>query len=164
MSLQLHFSKKSVLLLVAVLGLASLRMPASPNALPDAVVSARTIYLENETGFPELQYAAILELNKWGHFDYAESREKSDLVLRLESGSHVRVLPVGQYPGSSAKPNTETSSIPAGHTRIVLLDPKTSATLWSDIHKTEGGKVKNGHLLDGLRGAFDEYIKARSRS
>ena len=164
MSLQLHFSKKSSLLLVVVLGLAALQMSARPNALPEAVVSAHTIYLENETGFPELQYTAILELNKWGHFDYAESREKSDLVLRLESASHVRVVPVGEYPGSSAKSDADASPIPPGHTRIVLLDPKTSTTLWSDIHRTEGGKVKNGHLLDGLRGAFDEYAKNRSRS
>ena len=42
-----------------------------------------------------------------------------------------------------------------GHTRIALVDPKSGTTLWSDLHKTEGGKVKNGHLLDGLREAFD---------
>lgn len=53
------------------------------------------------------------------------------------------------------------SDIPKGHTRIALLDPKTNAMLWSDTHKTEGGKVKTGHLLDGLHEAFDSYEKSR---
>jgi hypothetical protein len=159
---QILYSKKSSLLLVTVLGLAALQLYAQPNALPQAVVTAHTIFLENETGFPELQYAAILELNKWGHFDYAESRQKSDLVLRLESGTVVHVLPPGQTPGNASF--GDSTSIPRGHTRIAILDPKTSATLWSDVHKTEGGKVKNGHLLDGLREAFEAYEKNRSRT
>jgi len=43
------------------------------------------------------------------------------------------------------------------------VDPKSGATLWSDLHKTEGGKVKSGHLLDGLRQAFEEYEKNRNK-
>jgi hypothetical protein len=154
------FSKKSHFVLAAFLFLAALELFARPNTLPEAVVTAHTIYLENETGFPELQYAAILDLNKWGHFDYAENRAKADLVLRLDSGTRVHAVPEGQYPGSSA----EAVPVPKGYTRIALLDPKTSTTLWSDVHKTEGPKVKNGHLLDGLREAFDEYVKNRNRS
>lgn len=159
---QILYSKKSSLLVVTLIGLAALQLSAQPNSLPQAVVSAHTIYLENDTGFPELQYAAILELNKWGHFDYAESRQKSDLVLRLESGTVVHVLPPGQTPSNASF--GDSVSIPRGHTRIALLDPKTSTTLWSDVHKTEGGKVKNGHLLDGLREAFETYEKNRSHS
>ena len=98
------FSKKSHFVLAAFLFLAALELFARPNTLPEAVVTAHTIYLENETGFPELQYAAILDLNKWGHFDYAENRAKADLVLRLDGG-HLRVhaVPEGRYPGSSAE-------------------------------------------------------------
>ncbi len=102
----------------------------------------------------------ILELNKWGRFDIADSREKADLVMRLDSATHVRAVPEGQFPGMGANAFTD-SDIPKGHTRIALLDPKTNAMLWSDTHKTEGGKVKTGHLLDGLREAFDSYEKSR---
>ena len=159
---QILYPKNSSLLLVAVLGFAALQLSAQPNELPPAVVSAHTIFLENETGFPELQYTAILELNKWGHFDYAESRQKADLVLRLDSGTSAHLIPQGQYPGNASF--ADNASVPRGHTRIALLDPRTSTTLWSDVHKTEGGKVKNGHLLDGLREAFEIYEKNRSRS
>lgn len=134
---------------------------AVPKALPDAVAHAHTVFLENETGFNELQYSTIFELNKWGRFDLAESREKADLVMRLDSGSHVHTVPEGQFPSTGGVRAVDDSEIPKGHTRISLLDPKTNAVLWSDTHKTEGGKVKNGHLLDGLREAFDNYEKSR---
>ena len=134
---------------------------AVPKALPDAVVHAHTVFLENETGFNELQYSTIFELSKWGRFDLAESPDKADLIMRLDSGSHVRAVPEGQFPTSGGMNAAEDGEIPKGHTRISLLDPKTSAVLWSDTHRTEGGKVKNGHLLDGLRDAFDSYDKSR---
>jgi len=134
---------------------------ATPKNLPDAVVRAHTVFIVNDTGFNELEYNLIFEINKWGHFDLADSPEKADLILRLDNGNHVRALPDGQFPSDTSINSTDTSEIPKGHTRISLLDPKTNTLLWSDTHKTEGGKVKNGHLLDGLRDAFDAYEKSR---
>jgi hypothetical protein len=110
-----------------------------------------------------LQYTAVLELNKWGHFEIAESREKVDLVLALSSGTQVRALPDGQYPRPTGLNAFTEDAVPKGHTSVALLDPKTGATRWSDLRKTQGGKVKNGHLLDGLREAFDSYEKSRGR-
>jgi hypothetical protein len=87
-----------------------------------------------------------------------DTREKADLIIRLDSGSRVRVVPEGEFPSSNALSEV---SVPKGYTRIALLDPKNDAMLWSDNHKTEGGKVKSGHLLDGLREAFESYEKSR---
>jgi hypothetical protein len=155
-----HFATARILLGL-LLCLAILHAAAVPPPLPDAVVHAHTLFLVNETGFNELQYATIFELNKWGRFALAESAEKADLIMRLDSGSHVRVVPDGQFPSTDGGNGSEGSGIPKGHTRISLLDPKTNTLLWSDAHKTDGGKVKNGHLLDGLREAFDSYEKNR---
>ena len=148
----------SVLLL---LSLAPLQFWAGPKPLPDAVVRARLVFLENETGFHELEYSAVLELSKWGRFEFAENREKADLILRLDNGNRVRAVPEGQFPAAKDINAFSDEPVPPGHTRIALLDPKTSARLWSDVHRTEGGKVKNGHLLDGLREAFDSYDKGK---
>lgn len=134
---------------------------AAPKNLPDAVVRAHTVFIVNETGFNELEYSLIFEINKWGRFHLADSPEKADLLLRLDNGNHVRTLPDGQFPSENAFNSADTAEIPKGHTRISLLDPKNNTLLWSDTHKTEGGKVKNGHLLDGLRDAFDAYEKSR---
>ena len=115
----------------------------SPHAiLPQAVVDARTIYLESGTNPTGLEYTAILELNKWGHFVLVETKDGADLIMRLAN-----------RPGDS--------SVPKSYTLISLLDPKTGNLLWSDLEKTENSKVRNGHLLDGLRKAFDEYEKGR---
>jgi len=148
-------------LLALILCLIAVQARAVPKNLPDAITRAHTIFLVNETGFTELQYTAVLELTKWGRFDLVDSREKADLVMRLDGGNHVRALPEGQFPSTGGVNAVSESDIPAGLTRVALLDPKTNAVLWSDTHKTEGGKVKNGHLLDGLREAFDSYEKSR---
>jgi hypothetical protein len=127
-------------------------------ALPETVARAHTVFIQNDTGFTELQYSTVLELNKWGHFDLAESAEKADLILVLDNGSHVRMLPEGQVPSGNSTPRI---AVPPGNTRISLVDPKSGQELWADVHRTDGGKVKNGGLLDGLREAFRAYDKAR---
>jgi len=148
-------------LAVLLLSLVSSGAWAGPRPLPDVVFHARTVFLENETGFHELDYTMVLELSKWGRFELAESREKADLILRLDNGNHVRAVPEGQFPSGKGINAFSDDPVPPGHTRIALLDPKTGAVLWSDVHRTEGGKVKSGHLLDGLREAFDSYDKSR---
>jgi hypothetical protein len=155
-------SKHMILLLGIFLCACALRTTAQPPALPEAVTSAHTVFLVNDTGFPEMQYTLVLELTKWGHFEIAESREKADLVLSLSTGTHVRALPDGEYPRPTGLNALAEDEVPKGHTRVALLDPKTGATLWSDLRKTEGAKVKNGHLLDGLREAFDNYEKGKN--
>ena len=146
--------------LALCLGLVPRVATAVPQSLPSVVTHAHTVFLQNDTGFNELQYTAILELSKWGRFDLRDAPEKAELILRLDSGNHVRVLPAGEFPSSSRTAYAD-STVPKGYTRISLVDPKTNEVLWSDVHKTDGGKVKNGHLLDGLRDAFNSYEKAR---
>ena len=115
----------------------------APHAtLPQAVVDARTIYLESGKNPTGLEYTAILELNKWGHFVLVETKDGADLIMRLAN-----------RPGDS--------SVPKSYTLISVLDPKTGIKLWSDLEKTESSKVRHGHLLDGLRKAFDDYEKGR---
>jgi hypothetical protein len=159
----MHRSSLSVAarFLLSFFFLVVLQASGAPKNLPDAVVRAHTLFIVNETGFNELQYSLVLEISKWGRFNLADSPEKADLILRLDNGNHVRALPDGQFPSDTSINSTDNSEIPKGHTRISLLDPKTNTLLWSDTHKTEGPKVKNGHLLDGLRDAFDAYDKTR---
>jgi hypothetical protein len=147
--------------LLPVFFLIVLNASGAAKNLPDAVVRAHTVFIVNETGYNELEYNLVLEISKWGRFELAASPEKADLIIRLDNGNHVRALPDGQLPSDISINSSDNGEIPKGHTRISLLDPKTNTLLWSDTHKTEGPKVKNGHLLDGLRDAFDAYDKTR---
>lgn len=134
---------------------------AQPPSLPQSVMNAHTVFVENETGFVELQYTAVLELSKWDHFQQTESRDKADLVLVLSGGTHVHAIPDGQYPRTTGLNAFTEESVPSRRTKIALVDPKTGATLWSGLHRTEGGKVKGGHLLDELRQAYEETEKGK---
>jgi hypothetical protein len=140
----------------------ALRMAAAPATLPQAVAEAHDIFIENETVHPELQYMAVLELNKWGHFEITD-RKSADLVMLLSSGTHVQAVPDGQGPRTVGLNAFVEESIPPGHTRIALIDAKSGTTLWSDLRRTDGAKVKGGHLLDGLREAYEQYQKSRSK-
>ena len=149
------------LAVMLLLSLAPFGAWAGPRPLPDAVVHARSVFLENETGFHELEYSTVLELSKWGRFELAGRRERADLILRLNNGNRVRAVPEGELPTGKSIDALSEEPVPPGYTRIALVDPKTGALLWADVHRTDGGKVKNGHLLDGLRVAFDSYDKSK---
>ena len=129
-------------LVLIMLSLFAAQAGAPRATLPQGVVDARTIYLESGSNPTGLEYTAILELDKWGQFVLVEKRDSADLIMRLAN-------------------RLEDSSVPKGYTLISLLDPKTGIKLWSDLEKTENSKVRNGHLLDGLRKAFDDYGKGR---
>ncbi len=156
-----HRGRKVFFLAMVICGIAS-TLAGQPPALPETVLSAHTVFIENQTTFPELEYAAVLEINKWGHFQLAD-KDKADLVLVLSSGTHVRAIPDGQFPRTTGLNAFTEDSVPAGHTRVALQDPKSGTILWSGVHKTEGGKVKSGHLLDELRQAYEDAEKARSK-
>lgn len=133
-------STRALVLIMLSFFAAQARAPRA--TLPQGVVDARTIYLESGSNPTGLEYTAILELDKWGQFVLVEKRDSADLIMRLAN-------------------RLEDSSVPKGYTLISLLDPKTGIKLWSDLEKTENSKVRNGHLLDGLRKAFDDYEKSR---
>jgi hypothetical protein len=143
-----------------VIWLAVLSADAKSGDLPQKLLSAHTVYIENETGFADLGSVAILEIQKWNRFEVVEDREKADLIFRLDNGAHVRELPEGQFPSAADNPPVE-GAVPNGYTRLALVDPKSGQVLWSGLHKTESGKVKRGHLLDSLRDVFREYDRGK---
>lgn len=154
------FPQMGIFIGILVLSTTGFPSWANSSRLPEVVVRAHTVFIENETGFTELEYATVLELSKWGHFEMAESREKADLILRLDTGSRVRAVPESEGVPSADRALAE-NPVPSGYTRIALLEPKTGQMLWSGKHKTEGAKVKSGHLLDELRDAFRDYEKGK---
>ena len=70
---------------------------AGPKSLPDAIIHAHTVFVENETGFNELQYALVLELSKWGRFELSDSREKADLSCASTMGITFAPCPTASF-------------------------------------------------------------------
>jgi len=157
------------LLVAAILFVPQTPIPSEANdkrpGLPMMVLNARTIYVDNHTTSAELQNTAYAELAKWGRFQVVESQQKADVVLQLSNGNYVKFVPGGENPpDSQAKGGKQDwvgadEGVPAGSTRITLIDPKSGNSLWSDVRKTDSPKAAT-HMLDGLREAFDQREKS----
>jgi hypothetical protein len=136
--------------------------------LPSKVLSARTIYVDNQTNDAELQNDALVGLTKWGRFEIVDSAQKADVVLRLFGSSMVKFVPGGEASATyDPKPVSEKSVVgeelaPPGCTRITLIEPKSGAALWSDTRKTSSPQEKS-KLLEGLHDAIDQQEKTHGR-
>jgi len=147
-----------------VFGAAPVRSNEKRGSLPSKVLSAATVFVENQTTSSELLNTAYTELSKWGRLQVVDTAQKADIVLRLSNGNYVKFVPSGENtPVANAKTAKQNfvgadEAVPPGSTRISVIDPKTGSSVWSDIRKTDNPKVA-AHMLDGLRDAFDQKQK-----
>jgi hypothetical protein len=149
---------------IFLLSPASVRANEKRPSLPTSVLSARTVYVDNQTTSAELQNAAYTELSKWGRFQIVDAPQKAEILLRLSNGNYVKLVP-GAEKVPAQDPRVEKQNwmgadeaVPPGSTRISVIDPKSGNSLWSDIRKTDSPKAAS-HMLDGLRMAVDQKQK-----
>lgn len=137
-------------------------------AVPSKVLSARTIYVDNQTTDAGLQNDALMGLSKWGRYEIVDTPQKADIVLRLSGSGVVKFVPGGDAPATyDPKPASGTTAggeelAPPGCTRITIIEPKSGATLWSDLRKTSSVQEKS-RLLDGLHDAVDQQEKNHNK-
>jgi hypothetical protein len=153
-----------ILILIAFLnafGAVPVRANEKRASLPSKVLSAATVFVDNQTTSAELLNTAYTEISKWGRLQVVDTAQKADIVLRLSNGNSVRFVPGGKSaPPADPKVAKQNfvgadEAVPPGSTRISVIDPKTGNSIWSDIRKTDNPKATT-HLLDGLREAFDK--------
>jgi hypothetical protein len=159
-------SKRLLIVSVAVLTMILAAAASAANtSLPNSIFTARTVYVDNQSGFVEIYNTAYLELARWGRFEAVESASKADLVIVLTGSSYVRMVADGEAPSydpnkTTARPAGLPEAAPVGYTRVTLQDVKAGKTLWSGLVKTDGPRVK-GRLLDGIRDAYEQADKVR---
>jgi hypothetical protein len=62
---------------------------AGQNApLPPALMSAKTLYIENNSGQAKLADRCYDELSKWGRFKIVSDPKQADVIVQI--GTHVR--------------------------------------------------------------------------
>jgi hypothetical protein len=137
-------------------------------AVPLKVLSAKTIYVDNQTNDAEQQHDAYMALSKWGRYEIVDSPQKADVVLRLYGSSVVKFVPGGSPSATyNPKPVSERSAeieqlAPPGCTRLSLIESKSGTILWSEVRKTSNAQEKS-KLLEGLHDAVDQQEKNHSK-
>jgi hypothetical protein len=149
------------------LGIAAALLASSPvlkanktyAPLPAMVFTGKTVFIENSTGDATLQHSVYMELARWGRFRLADGRDNADLVLAISGPSSVRTVPASEstsgYPPQTRNDRPAESAVPAGFTRISVVDPKTGKSLWFSQTKSDLSKSRTS-FLDGLRDAMDQ--------
>ncbi|HKV60481.1 MAG TPA: hypothetical protein VJO16_01090 [Candidatus Acidoferrum sp.] len=145
-------------------GAVTVRANEKRASLPSRVLSAATVFVDNQTTSAEMLNTAYTELSKWGRLQIVDTVQKADIVLRLSNGNYVKFVPGGESrPAAGARVSGQgfvgaDQVVPPGSTRVSVIDPKTGNSIWSDIRKTDNLKAAT-HMLDGLREAFDQKRK-----
>jgi len=126
--------------------------------LPDKLLSAKTVYIENQTGTPSFADEAYEELLKWGRFTVVTDKSKADAVVML---SHVTQQGRRTEKVKDAFGN-DKQVLSATRTEFLyfsVIDQASGDLLWSDSEYSNAiGNVPKS-LVKRLRKRFDNATK-----
>jgi hypothetical protein len=87
--------------------------------LPASVMTAKTVYIDNQTGHPEITDRAYDALSKWGRFKILKNEKDADLVLRITANT-------------KGRPNPPATDIDRSPTPIIFsVRDQANTELWS---------------------------------
>lgn len=86
--------------------------------LPPAVMAAKTVYIDNQTGHSEITDRAYDALTKWGRFTILKDAKDADLILQFTADTKGRPTP----------PHNDIDISPTP-VHLSVLDP-TNSVLW----------------------------------
>lgn len=118
--------------------------------LPAQIMQAKTVYIDNQSGFANLGDRAYDEVSKWGRFKIAASAKDADLVFLISAREYIsgyRTVTDGTAHGTvddsgnvqlNSDSTSRTQAQTSGITYLAVIDPKSGASLWAN-QKTWGG-------------------------
>lgn len=125
------------------------------------IMSAKTVFFDNQTGSDAIGKNTLAQLKRWGKFRLVTDRKEADLIFLLSAdpykGGHV--IFAGGQTGSidnghvteDAVPNYNKQS-PTRYAYLTVIDLKTGDNLWSDKHLWGG-------LLTGFNSVGERLVK-----
>lgn len=134
--------------------------------LPPQITTAKTVYIDNQSGNAKLGDRAYEQLQKWGRFQVVQDRKQADLIFLLSAREYVRGYTTSGSDTTGtidANGNINTSTSPTssrpvsvGYTYLTVIDPKTGNNLWSD--SKQWGNLYTG-FHSATKGLIDELEK-----
>lgn len=128
--------------------------------LPAKVLAAKTIHIQNESGYAEMVDNAYTSLKAWGRYQLVDAKEKADLILLLtvateQKESHETVSIYNPKTGWSHGTVGTPSTYAWTFSQTRLIDPATGDTVWAD-ERAWIGKPAIEELIKGLRERIEE--------
>jgi hypothetical protein len=126
------------------------------------ILSAKTVYFDNQTGVEAVGSAAVAQLRKWGRFQIVHDKQTADLILLLSAdryhGGYI-IFASGQTGTIEADGQIEQDRVPNYNRQapvrdayLTVIDPRNGQNLWSDSHVWGG-------LLTGANSAGARLVQ-----
>lgn len=147
-----------LLLSISALSLAKDKQVYAP--LPDKVTSAKTVFIDNQTGHPESMDMAFAELKTWNRFVIVTDPAKADLIFRFtmhteDSPISTVIIPIGNMAAASS------SSGKTGFTTLSIRD-SSSSELWT-VTRPWGRDIKHSATKECIGELHKRFPKAEAK-
>lgn len=134
--------------------------------MPDRVLKAKTIFLDDQSGYPHVGDKAYQELEKWGRFKVVTNRKDADLILLISSrsyrGGYLATSNAQVYPtGTGGAYGSATAiGIPlvAIYGYLTFIDPATGEPVWSQVNRA---KWSAGHTVHAMFKELEQRFAAQ---
>jgi len=132
------------------------------SAISPKILSAKTVYFDNQTGVDAVGNAALTQLRKWARFQVVPEKKTADLILLLSAdpyhGGYI-IFASGQTGSMDANGQVQEDRVPDYNRQapvrdayLTVIDPNSGQELWSDSHVWGG-------LLTGANSAGERLVK-----
>lgn len=126
------------------------------------ILSAKTVYFDDQTGVDAVGNAALAQLEKWGRFQVVKDKKAADLIFLLSAdpyhGGYI-ILADGRAGTIDRDGNIQQDRVPdysrqapVRDAYLTVIDPKSGENLWSDSHVWGG-------LLTGANSAGARLVR-----
>jgi len=126
------------------------------------ILSAKTVYFDNQTGSDAVGKNALVQLKKWRRFQIVPDRKQADLIFLLSAdpyrGGNI-IMSGGQTGGIDSRGHIQEDPVPnynkQSRTRyayLTVIDATTGDNLWSEEHVWGG-------LLTGFNSVGNRLIR-----
>ncbi|MGB9241826.1 MAG: hypothetical protein WCC03_00615 [Candidatus Acidiferrales bacterium] len=126
--------------------------------LPAQVITAKTVYIDNQSEDGGVGDKARDELRKWGRFQIVSDRAEADLIF---------VLSTGEYSSYATSTPPYSTEVEANYTYLTIIDGKSGQHLWNASQKW--GNLYGGYhsatrgLVNDLKKRVEEQIAKSPR-
>ena len=126
------------------------------------ILSAKSVYFDNQTGSDAVGKSALTQLKKWGKYQIVPDRKQADLIFFLSSdpykGGYI-IMSEGQTGSIDSRGQIEEDPVPdynkqspTRYAYLSVIDAKTGDNLWSEKHLWGG-------LVTGFNSVGNRLIK-----